>query len=59
MIPQSSSSNIAVSLADMVPLLTDAMRHKRAWLDDFSDDVVHVPKDLYEVLVAYRHLLHQ
>ena len=52
--PQISPSTIAVSFSDMLPLLLDAVRQDRAWVEDFADDVVHVPNDLYEVLVAYR-----
>ncbi len=57
--PQISPSTIAVSFADMLPLLLDAVRKDRAWVEDFADDVVHVPNDLYEVLVAYRCMLEQ
>lgn len=57
--PQISSANIAVSLADMVPLLLDAVRQDRVWLEDFADDTVHIPHDLYEVLVAYRCMIEQ
>jgi hypothetical protein len=56
---QNSTGNIAVSMADMLPLLLDAIRNDRAWLEDFADEVVHVPKDLYEVLVAYRCMMEQ
>ena len=52
--PQNIDGSIAVSLADMLPLLLDAIHNDRAWLEDFASDVVHVPQDLYEVLVAYR-----
>ena len=48
---------VAVSLADMVPLLMHALGNNRSWLSDFAEDVVHVPQDLYEVLVAYRHMV--
>jgi hypothetical protein len=37
----------------------DAIRNDRAWLEDFADEVVHVPQDLYEVLVAYRCMMEQ
>jgi hypothetical protein len=56
---QNPIGNIAVSVADMLPLLLDAIRHDRAWLEDFADEVVHVPQDLYEVLVAYRCMMEQ
>jgi hypothetical protein len=43
----------------MLPLLLDAIHNDRAWLEDFADDVIHVPQDLYEVLVAYRCMMEQ
>lgn len=51
--------NVAVSFSDMLPLLVDAIRNERGWLEDFADDVVHVPQDLYEVLLAYRSMIEQ
>jgi len=51
------TSTVAVSLADMVPLLLHASRTDRSWLNDFADDVVEVTQDLYEVLVAYQNLI--
>lgn len=57
--PHFSSGTIAVSLSDMVPLLLDAIRNDRVWLEDFAEDVVLVPNDLYEVLVAYRCMMEQ
>ena len=52
-----NSSTVAVSLADMVPLLLHASRNNRSWLNDFADDVVEITQDLYEVLVAYQNLI--
>lgn len=59
MLPQKSMENVAVSFSDMLPLLVDAIRNERGWLEDFADDVVHVPQDLYEVLLAYRSMIEQ
>lgn len=51
------SEQVHVSLGDMAPLLLHAANANKAWLRDFADDVVQIPRDLYEVLVAYRDLL--
>ena len=54
---QQSTSNgeqVMVSLSDMIPLLLHATLTNKAWLGDFADDVVTIPRDLYEVLLAYQ-----
>ncbi|MBX3420133.1 MAG: hypothetical protein KF752_01115 [Pirellulaceae bacterium] len=53
----SVSDTISVCLAEMAPLLVHAANANKAWLSDFADDVVEIPRDLYEVLVAYRSLV--
>ncbi len=45
---------VPVSVRDLVPLLVDAYRSDRTWLNDFSSDSILIPPDLYEVLLAYR-----
>ncbi len=45
--------SIRVSASDVIPLLIDAALTNRAWLDDFADDHLEIPHDLYEVLLAY------
>lgn len=57
--PQSTTNCIAVSLSDMVPILMDAVRNNRLWLQDFADDVVQIPSDLHEILVAYQCMIKQ
>ena len=49
-----SRSQVNVALGDLVPLLLDAALANRVWLEDFSDESVHVSQDLYEILLAYR-----
>ena len=44
---------VAVPLGKIVPLLIDASQSNRAWLNDFSEDLVKIDADLYEVLLAY------
>ncbi len=47
---------VEVSLADIAPVLADAINHQRGWLSDFSDDTVTIDADLYEVLLAYQQM---
>jgi hypothetical protein len=46
---------VEVTLGEIFPVLADAMRTRRGWLDDFADDLVTISSDLYEVLLAYQH----
>ncbi len=48
-----AAKTVAIPLGKMVPLLIDAVRADRAWLNDFADDIVRIDSDLYEVLLAY------
>jgi hypothetical protein len=45
---------VAVPIGKIVPLLIDAAANDRAWLNDFSDDLVRIDSDLYDVLLAYQ-----
>lgn len=49
-----SRSQVTVSTGDVLPLLVDAALTNRAWVEDFADDTMDIPQDLYEVLLAYR-----
>lgn len=49
-----SGSHVRVSTGDVLPLLADAALANRAWIEDFADDTMEIPQDLYEVLLAYR-----
>ncbi len=51
-----NQQKMTVSLAEILPALTDAVNSDRAWLEDFIDDPVVVTTDLYEVLLAYQDL---
>ena len=46
---------ISVSLADVLPLLVDAVQSNRTWLRDFANDEITISTDLYEVILAYQH----
>jgi hypothetical protein len=52
-----SESHVTVSLIDLVSILSDASTQHRGWLEDFAEDTIKVPQDLYEVLVAYKTML--
>ena len=47
--------SVTLPLGEILPLLMDAARSRRAWVDDFADDDVTISTDLYEVLLAYQH----
>ena len=48
-------NSVSVPLAEIFPLLADAVRSQRTWLRDFEEDEVTISTDLYEVLLAYQH----
>ncbi|MEX0867866.1 MAG: hypothetical protein WD030_10950 [Pirellulales bacterium] len=52
---QPARDTVDVKLGDIFPLLADAVASQRTWLDDFADDEINIPADLYEVILAYRH----
>ncbi len=45
-----------MTLGEISLILADAVRTKRAWLNNFDDDRIQVSADLYEVLSAYWNL---
>ncbi len=47
--------SVTVPLAEILPLLADAVRSERTWLRDFEDDEITISMDLYEVILAYQH----
>ena len=52
---EESRETVTVPLADVLPLLADAVRSERTWLTDFATDEITISMDLYEVLLAYQH----
>ena len=46
---------VTITLKELFPLLPDAVRSERTWLNDFEDDDVTISSDLYEVILAYQH----
>ncbi|MEQ8791131.1 MAG: hypothetical protein RIC55_33020 [Pirellulaceae bacterium] len=49
-------SQLTVRLAEILPLLAEAYRGRRLWLNDFADDQITISSDLYEILLAYENL---
>lgn len=47
---------VTVSLGQICQILADAVKTRRAWLKDFSDDRVQISADLYDVLSTYWNL---
>lgn len=50
------SKRVEVSLADIAPVIADAVASGRGWLADFADDTIQIDADLYEVLLAYQQM---
>ena len=46
---------VTVGLAEILPLLADAVRSERTWLRDFDHDRITISSDLHEVILAYQH----
>ena len=46
---------VTVPAGEIFPLLAEAVRSERTWLNDFADDEVTISSDLYEVILAYQH----
>ncbi len=49
-------NSVTVSVGEVLPLLAEAILSNRTWLEDFADDELTISSDLYDVLLAYRHL---
>jgi hypothetical protein len=50
-----SENTVRLPLGEVLPLLADAVRSERTWLNDFEDDEITISNDLYEVILAYQH----
>ncbi|MGC4007214.1 MAG: hypothetical protein QM811_30435 [Pirellulales bacterium] len=46
---------VSVSLQDILPVLAEAYAERRAWVEDFDQDLVTISTDLYEIILAYQH----
>ncbi len=57
--PEVASDRVSVPCGEVFELLQDAISTNRAWLQDFAEDTIDVPQDLYEVLIAYKRLVYR
>lgn len=53
--PRFEGETVTLAFSEILPLLLDAVRSKRTWLNDFEDDEIRISTDLYDVLMAYKH----
>ncbi len=53
--PPRADATVEVTLGEIFPLLADAVRSERTWLEDFAGDKITISGDLYEVILAYQH----
>lgn len=51
----SARQMVTAPVSEVLPLLVEAARTRRAWLNDFLADEMTISSDLYEVLLAYQH----
>lgn len=45
-------TNVTLKLGEILEPLAEALQSRRAFLEDFADDEVRIPADLYETLMA-------
>ncbi len=53
--PNPAREQVTVPLGEVFPLLADAVKCERTWLQDFEEDEITISTDLYEVILAYQH----
>jgi len=54
--PAAEPATVTVKAGEALPMLLDAMLSHRVWLEDFEEDEMMLPADLYDVLLAHRQL---
>ncbi|MEW4489645.1 hypothetical protein AB1L42_16300 [Thalassoglobus sp. JC818] len=47
---------ITMTFGELLEVIKDASRSGRTWIEDFHNDDVQIPEDLYDVLTEYRRL---
>ena len=52
----SGEHRVSVTLGEILPALRDAILSSKAWVHDFADDRLEIPKDLYDVRKAYEQI---
>ncbi|MCY2973386.1 MAG: hypothetical protein NTW52_01835 [Planctomycetota bacterium] len=51
-----ASDRVEIRLQDFAAMMMDAAATDRAWVQDFQDDQMAIPRDLYEVMLAYQRM---
>lgn len=51
-----TQSTTAMPLEEFARVISDAVAWDRTWLQDFSDEQVHVSQDLYEIIRLYQEI---
>lgn len=51
-----ASGKVDIRLKTLFDTMTDATIQGLAWTEDFQDETVSIPTDLYEVMTAYRQM---
>ena len=46
---------VKLPIGEVLPLILDAVKNRRSWVNDFAEDEITISTDLYEVLLAYQH----
>ncbi len=54
--PMTEPATVRVKAGEALPMLLDAMLSYRVWLEDFAEDEMTLPADLYDVLLAHRQM---
>jgi hypothetical protein len=52
----SAPERVEIRLQDFASMMMDAAMTDRAWVQDFQDDQIAIPLDLYEVMLAYQRM---
>ncbi|MGZ0168295.1 MAG: hypothetical protein ACKVHE_01945 [Planctomycetales bacterium] len=51
-VQSNSQANVTLKLGEILEPLAEALQSQRAFIEDFADDEVRIPTDLYEALLA-------
>jgi len=54
--PAAEPCTVTVKASEALPMLLDAMLSHRVWLEDFEEDEITLPADMFDVLLAHRQL---
>lgn len=54
-----ASESVAVSAGETLALMLHAVRTDRVWIRDFADETIRVSRDMYELLLHYKRIVHE